>query len=890
MTDSLSPDTLGVYCRDLRRVAHEGMEWLVANTSWIPQNLDGKIREMRRQCVDARRLERAANRKMCIGVFGPSQAGKSFLISALAREGTKPLMADFGGSLVNFIDDINPVGGKETTGLVTRFTMDRSPNMPPGNWAELRLLTEQDVVKMLANAYVHDIDHSDEDEESHDVEKVEHALVDLEKRAQGQPYSRLDSVDIVEIETYCESRLRKAPRIKVLQRTSYWRVATRIGPFLSLQDRAELFGLIWDNIYHFTNVYQRLTQALEQVGFATSLYVKFEDALKERRTSIIGVDALSGIGEGRGDTLPVVSEDGRNAMVLREELAAITAELRIVMANKPFDFFDHTDLLDFPGYRARNPVAKSGMQKFLAENGMKEFIIRGKVAYLFERYSDEQELTSLLLCQGPENFEVWDLVPVVYDWICSSNGTTPDRRSADKTSLFFIMMKYDRIFEQSSGKNEDADRFHSRLEGSLLNTYGKYSYDNGSKSWVQEWLPGNPFNNVFLLRNPAIVQDSLFDYCEKTEVGLRPDKVEYVSSLRRVFVNDSIIRQYHANPEVAWDAMMQLNDGGISRIADSLRPVCNPDTKRQQVMRKANELREHVFAHLQPFFHSGDVAEQRLKKRQFLQRVGPQLKKCLDTNRFAEFLKVLQVDPSELYAVYELIERRPVVEAEPALSIDLDEAGNAALLDDLLGLGTEAPRPTVSAPSTVADMPTRFAAGVENYWNERLASLPNDLNLLHYFFMSREDIVGLAQEMIYAAKRTGLSDQIVKATQAGAAFRNIPKASLIWKQAKPAAQVVNEFVATLRVGVRDGPDGTEVEIDGRKIRIFVPPGPVAEEPQLGEERSRFDTLYFTDWLRGLFHMAQENVEFEAGIKVNVEANATLGVYLGELRKPVPGGG
>jgi len=111
MTDITTPNALGAYCSELRRVAHDGMAWLVDNASWIPQNLEGKIREMRKQCVETRRLERAANRKMCIGVFGPSQAGKSFLISALARQGTNPLMANFGGRLVNFLEDINPEGG-----------------------------------------------------------------------------------------------------------------------------------------------------------------------------------------------------------------------------------------------------------------------------------------------------------------------------------------------------------------------------------------------------------------------------------------------------------------------------------------------------------------------------------------------------------------------------------------------------------------------------------------------------------------------------------------------------------------------------------------------------------------------------------------------------------
>ena len=72
------------------------------------------------------------DRKMCAGVFGPSQAGKSYLISALARDTEGNLQARFGAEMHDFISEINPEGGKESTGLVTRFTMTRPESLPEG--------------------------------------------------------------------------------------------------------------------------------------------------------------------------------------------------------------------------------------------------------------------------------------------------------------------------------------------------------------------------------------------------------------------------------------------------------------------------------------------------------------------------------------------------------------------------------------------------------------------------------------------------------------------------------------------------------------------------------------------------------------------------------------
>ena len=85
----------------------------------------------------------AIDRPMCVGVFGPSQAGKSYLVSVLAGTASAPLMARFGdlGRDVDFIREINPGGDRESTGLVTRFSVRQEPS-PPGAPVVLRMLSE----------------------------------------------------------------------------------------------------------------------------------------------------------------------------------------------------------------------------------------------------------------------------------------------------------------------------------------------------------------------------------------------------------------------------------------------------------------------------------------------------------------------------------------------------------------------------------------------------------------------------------------------------------------------------------------------------------------------------------------------------------------------------
>lgn len=83
------------------------------------------------------------------------------------------------------------------------------------------------------------------------------------------------------------------------------------------------------------------------------------EALIPRKTSIIDVALLHGLSEPATDMLTILGAEGRKASLPRAVVTALTAEITIHMREKPDDFFDHTDLLDFPGYRSRMKLRKS---------------------------------------------------------------------------------------------------------------------------------------------------------------------------------------------------------------------------------------------------------------------------------------------------------------------------------------------------------------------------------------------------------------------------------------------------------------------------------------------------------------------------------------------------
>ncbi len=62
-------------------------------------------------------------------------------------------------------------------------------------------------------------------------------------------------------------------------------------------------------------------------------------------------------------------------------IAALVAELTIVMEEKPAKYFDYTDLLDFPGYRSRYKF--DDVRKELKTGMLKEMFLRGSSSLSF---------------------------------------------------------------------------------------------------------------------------------------------------------------------------------------------------------------------------------------------------------------------------------------------------------------------------------------------------------------------------------------------------------------------------------------------------------------------------------------------------------------------------
>jgi hypothetical protein len=864
-----SEATLSTACRNLEQVGSEFLTWLEDNSERVRQEKAGLTKEFRRITAQVRRLQQAVQRPMCAGVFGPSQSGKSYLISALARKGAAPLLADFAGQKIDFIRDINPEGGRESTGLVTRFTLQPATGATAAAPVQMRLLTQTDLVKILGNTYYADCDHS-EDELLTQAQLTEF-VEKLTPAAQAQPVDALTADDVFDLQAYFERYFKGQERVRLL-RLGYWEQAAQLAPHLAIMDRAKLFSVIWGGIEAFTELYQRLYVGLQGLKFASDAYAGLE-ALLPREQSIIDVQTLKGLGAGGGQTLTLSTADGARVTLPRNEVTALIAELRIVISEQPWDFFQHTDLLDFPGARSRELI--KDLSAFLATaDGLHSLFLRGKVAYLFERYCAEQELTSMLLCIGPSNQEVKTLPEMVYEWIVSTHGTTPEQRSQQPNALFLILTNFDMEFEEKAGERSPETRWITRLQSSLLNFFGK------QHEWPRQWDHQGVFRNTFWLRNPNFKAKNIFDYDEDgRELGVRPSECKRIAAFKQAFLNDAVASAHFQDPERAWEAGFALNDGGISYLAEQLRPVCNPELKSQQLAGQITRLREQMLERMGHYYVSDNPEQELEKRRAASQQVAGHLIDCAGEQRFGELLRALQADGDELEGIYYRIETRLPDEKQAIGSPTIGTAVDTHKMKQLLGLSGPASGP---GEGVRKDDVALFAREAVAEWMRDLQDLIGNKALCEYYRVPESAMGELIKEVIAGAQRLKLEERIEALVRQVTGFR-MKFEQIVALPARLTANLLNSYIDYLGYDTVKLEQRPMLPLEGGPRPIFPPRAVPRGGPQLSEQQSTYDQDYYTDWIRAFLDLVERNVRHREGGEIDLAANRRLGELLTRLQ-------
>lgn len=630
-----------------------------AGLGWGKAFLKGTdLRDLREDLISNRvtlkRIRYASCMNPAAAVFGESQVGKSYLVDNLLASTKGPLMIYDGyGNAFGFIDKINPIGdGKESTSLVSRFTTKKqwvNDDYP----IKAMLLSPIDVVLTICDSFFNDVKTPiDAFPKREDIKvKIDELISQYKDKPAVQDYITED--EIFEMKEYFGLGVLNNGEnfINNLKDLRFFENLALIIQNVNVSEWINVFSYLWNNNSVLNNVFRRLIDAYQSLNFKNTVYIKMDSILREDGT-ILQVDRLFelfGITEfANGDkvqkarvpNMEVWTGDG-SVTVAKSAFCALAAELVLKIADsleEEKSFLNKLDILDFPGARSREMLDADKITDDIAC----QLLIRGKVAYLFNKYSQQYLISNLLFCHHKDKSEVKTLSSLLEGWINGMVGKTPEARAefmrkAEIAPLFMVGTKFNTDLEK---KPIDNTFFEN---GSMDSIDGRWDtrFSNLSKligqqtKWFDEWTPGKPFDNLYLLRAYNYsCERGLFDGYEiqNTETGkwdLRVDDngnilgetevndnyKKFLPVLKGSFKKFDFVTKHFKDPEKSWNEAATVNHDGSDWIIENLTisSLHAFESRTAQFDEMIIKLMERLCKRLKSYYHD-DNADEELKR------------------------------------------------------------------------------------------------------------------------------------------------------------------------------------------------------------------------------------------------------------------------------------
>lgn len=570
------------------------------------------FKDYRRQ---VKKIRFSLEERCSAAAYGESQVGKSYLMSSLLSSPDTPFMITNGGNSYSFIDELNPSGGntskKESTGIITRFTT-KNTNEKMKDYVRARNLSVADIIMLITDSYYNDIKIDPEKAlSSAEVNEELHRIFSSLSNGMGiQSYIEED--DIKDIQEYITQIIGHIAT-NVIGSDFFKNVSQNIH-CISPDNWVDIFGLLWNNNADLNRLFSTLIYEYKKIDFLHEVYVPFNAVLRDKGTllKIDWLDLVCGKSIDLGSeeiNTDIYNEYGEMIVTgfNKAHLSAIIAELTFVLpqsVTKDKKFLEEIDLLDFPGARSREKYEEKSTSLVLPE-----ILRRGKVAYLFNKYSRSRRISSILFCHHNDQKAAGSTVgETINSWIEDVVGQTESDRShyLKKTNgispLFYVATMFNKDLEKTKNDNKDnvskLDEHWVRFVSILPEIIKPYM-------WLENWVTkggifrSSHFQSIYLLRdfywsNHNRVFSGYSDkdtLSPEKEVYTHPDYPDYFEDLKKSFVTFPFVKKHFADPEQSWCEVATVNnDGSKAIIRDLDRIAATLNGARQQ--KYLTELRE----------------------------------------------------------------------------------------------------------------------------------------------------------------------------------------------------------------------------------------------------------------------------------------------------------
>lgn len=593
------------------------------------------FKDYRRQL---KRIGDALSENCSAAAYGESQVGKSYLMSSLLSTPEMPFEIQNGGVSYSFIDKINPSGGnntqKESTGIITRFTI--RPNRPGmENYVKIRNLSVVDLILLMTDSYYNDVNITSDallkDQIDHKLSQMTSIWSDS-----APAHSVISEDDIDDIMDYLNDIIGHSSLN--LRKSSFRDVIGPVIDRIPSEKWVDVFGLLWNNNPEINRLFNILITEYKKLNYATEVYVPFDAVLRDKGTllKIDWLDSVCGIhNEASQDELYTDIYDATGNLLAsnfsKAFLSALIGELTFVLPerlSKERRFLRKIDLLDFPGARSREKIAEEKLGEMLPT-----ILRRGKVAYLFNKYSRSLKISSVLFCHHNHMKAEPSLGLSINNWIEGNIGKTPALRAEhlSKTNgiapLFFVCTKFNIDLEKTKNDSKETVSKLSEHWSRFDSTIPEIIKPN---EWLEDWVPqggafsSRYFRNVYLLRDFYwSAKNHVFDGFSETlktveqSVHVHSEYPDYFDDLKSSFLENAFVKKHFEHPEQAWNDVATINNDGSKAIIRNLDAIADvlDDARHDRYHKQLEKIRDEIISRLSVYYDPDDKEQNNIKLR-----------------------------------------------------------------------------------------------------------------------------------------------------------------------------------------------------------------------------------------------------------------------------------
>lgn len=933
--------TLDQECTKVEKQIQQGLNWVVNNVPSV--NKKGVIYNLKKYRRANERYKIALQKRPVIAIFGESQVGKSYLVSNLAiaaNEDVLNIVDPSNNGLIDFIKEMNPKGGgAEATGLVSRFTIVNNYKAGQAPFL-LKLLSQDDVVKIISNGYLSDIMLYNY---KIDNEEIQKRLQNVRKKMMNTEQPGFTEDDAYELKEYLNYQFKDHFIVRDLNNINFWDDVATIAPFLPSEMRYEIFEIIWGKHEFFTDLFNNLSYTLKQLNFLEEVRCN-RDALTPQESTILDVSRLKEMYLPQGQTtIDVFSQDGKTFKVTKSIISALTAEVVLLLPDNIVDdpmraFLKEADVLDFPGARSRKKIPEITFLQNDKKDKL-EVYLRGKIAFLFDRYTYENEISSLIYCMHEKQSEVQDLPRLIHEWIKVMHGGSPEERENSENHykklipqtdieriipLLVVMTKFNiELTGSTSDVIGQPDSHNEKWTARLQKNFNDFMSMNVEDKWPNAWtLTERYFQNIFLLRDPKYskaIYEGITENNTGQETKIRPEYEQRLKDMEISFLKHQAVQKHIRNKELLWKETTMPSKSGIDYIVKYLSPTCNPILRIERIKTFIQQLIQDIQKELEVYFEGDDVGEKLKKANLNSAKVFMFLNKWnTETSAFGYFLERLTIHEDEAWQVYWNLQNSAVIDDKPrskannsqmlitlkdtfktfgiSFSDEKTIEDNLEELQQFLGInknelkeiletnGIDLEQIIDKADEQIKSKTEIYVESLLANWISKLTELKGQ-DILTGMGMSKEIYELMYKEFMINKERVNLKKILVENTDNE--IKNFAYSNNFDIVAHISASIINDFVRTLGWKYLNESDTEYPKLNNNPIFSKLPC------IVLVKEELKIDIRYpgmelFSQWVMGIKESFKANVLFMSNMKSaeNAIASQELGKILEALKNAV----